>query len=364
MSLCAAFDIVEHSIVPMTPVYPSGPVYIASGPHENAACLYFVLRVEAKVCSTNAVATLMQHTAKRDPGSQTSPSDIILFPGKLPPHEFIRDSANVRCPKKLESIFNKCNLTVLEQRNLSKNQALFLETYPDANEEAISKVARYERLQFQFIHRSRREGCKYSLQVSLLAMISHNGIHDLIEISSCETPEIIVRGRSPASYTELGADKKSSEAKSKEPKESRHYGYVSPEPHPEVAAALDHYYGLELDARVSEFDVTDNLEGDVHGYEGFKFEASSPSLALVGPPPRFALPDLSQSLSATDSDFTSDEESTQVAQLINLPPPKLSNGHPVEVKTEPDELEEFTPQLTFDSAGFALEAGSEPSFEI
>ncbi|KAG5360383.1 Meiosis-specific transcription factor NDT80 [Yarrowia sp. B02] len=353
MSLCAAFDIVEHTIVPMTPMYPSGPVYIASGPHEHAHCLYFVQRVEARVVSTNTAATLMQHTAKRDPGSQTFPSDIVLYPGKLPPHEFIRDYANVRCPKKLNTIFNKCNLTLAQQGNLSPPQRQFLETYPDAGEEAIAKVARFERLQFQFIHRSRREGCKYRLQVSLLAMISHNEVHDLVEIATCHTPEIVVRGRSPASYSELGPSNKVCRNVLKEP---GHAGYGSPENSGPVTT-LD-YYGLEA---LSEFDVTDNLDGE-HKFGEFKCESPSPT---VDPrPPRFSLPDLSQSISESESDLTSDEE-TQVAQLLNLPPPKLSsNDEHVEVKAEPEQLEEFAPQLTFDTTGFALGAGSEVSFDI
>lgn len=359
MSLCAAFDIVEHAIVPMTPMYPSGPVYIASGPHENAHCLYFVLRVEARVCSTNAPATLMQHTAKRDPGSQTTPSDTILFPGKLPPHDFIRDNANVRCPKKLEVIFNKCNLTLAEQANLSKTQVRFLETYPDANEEAISRVARFERLQFQFIHRSRREGCKYRLQVSLMAMISHNDVLDLIDITSCHTPDIVVRGRSPASYTESGPGQKPCRSNANSTRQS---SYSSIPDLPGSPTSLD-FFGLG--ARLSEFDATDNLDGSHdREYEALKCESPSPS-GCTRSNRLYLMPDLSQSLSESESAFTSDED-TQVAQLLlKFPPPQLSsNGEHAEVKTEPDELKEFAPQLTFDASGFALEPGSEPSFEI
>ncbi|KAG5372729.1 Meiosis-specific transcription factor NDT80 [Yarrowia sp. C11] len=312
MSLCASFDIVEHSIVPMTPQYPSGPVYIASGPHENAHCLYFVLRVEARVCSTNAPATLMQHTAKRDPGSQTTPSDTILFPGKLPPHEFIRDTANARCPDKLEGIFNKCNLTLGEQANLSQAQAEFLKTYPDANEEAISRVARFERLQFQFIQRSRREGCKYRLQVCLMAMISHNDVHDLVQIASSHTPEIVVRGRSPASYTDSAAGQKSNRVISKS---TRSYSYASPEL-PGSPTTLD-FFGLGT--QLSEFDVTSHLNGgEDQVYAEFKCDSPSPTQSSRANR-LYLLTDLSQSLSVSESDFTSDEE-TQVAQmLLKLP---------------------------------------------
>ncbi|SEI30851.1 YALIA101S01e09098g1_1 [Yarrowia lipolytica] len=360
MSLCAAFDIVEHSIVPMTPPYPTGPVYIASGPHENAQCLYFVLRVEARVCSTNAPATLMQHTAKRDPGSQAAPSDTILFPGKLPPHEFIRDTANVRCPKRLEEIFDQVNLTLTEQANLSKTQVQFLETYPDANKAAISRVARFERLQFQFIHRSRREGCKYRLRVNLMAMISHNNVHDLIEIASSHTPEIVVRGRSPASYTESGSCQKPSRNSSKS---SKSCSYTSPGL-PGSPTTLD-FFGLGT--QLSEFDVTDNLGGGEDQAFG-EFNCESPSPTGSSRENRlYLLPDLSQSLSESESesDFTSDEDVQVTQLLLKLPPPQLStNGENVEVKSEPEELKEFAPQLTFDTTGFALEAGSEPSFEI
>lgn len=359
MSLCAAFDIVEHAIVPRTPTYPSGPVFIASGPHENAHCLYFVLRVEARVCATNAPATLMQHTAKRDPGSQTTPSDTILFPGKLPPHDFIRDNANVRCPKKLATIFNKCNLTLAEQANLTKTQVRFLETYPDATEEAISRVARFERLQFQFIHRSRREGCKYRLRVRLMAMISHNDMLDLIDITSCHTPEIVVRGRSPASYTESNPGQKPSGSNTKGSRQSSY----SPIPDLSGSPTTLDFFGLGT--QLAEFDVTDNLDGgDDRAFEAFKCESPSPTGGSRANR-LYMLPDMSQSLSESESAFTSDEDTHVTQLLLKLPPPQLSsNGDHAEVKTEPDELKEFTPQLTFDASGFALEPGSEPSFEI
>lgn len=336
MSLCAAFDVVEHidSGLQLTPRYPSSQIFISNDPDSLDACLYFVLRVEARVCGSESLATLVQHTAKRNPGSQTEPSDVVLFPGKLPPHTFIRDSANVRCPSKLERIFNTCHITARDQRGFSPGQKVFLKHYPGLEDSSVAQVARFERLQFQFIQRCRRESCKYRLRVILLAKTARRD--DLVEIASSYTPEVVVRGRSPASYT----------ASPKTPRARTTRVTREPSLSPTLLEEFRDIYAADK-----------SLDGELLEVPSSPF--SMPHTHQL------SLPDLSQSLSETEteSEFSSGEDAGEVALLMIKSPPQLSAS--TEIKIEGDTLEEFVPQLTFDTAGFALcESVSEVSFDL
>ncbi|WPK24822.1 hypothetical protein PUMCH_002114 [Australozyma saopauloensis] len=145
--------------------------------------------------------SLVQHTAKRDNGPQSSPSVYNIIPGDLPSHDTVREIANVR------------NLTKVAQSNLlffvsdeERQEYLdFYETglltqYP-ANE-PVSRAVRYDRIQFQYSAiEAGQKGTKvergFILKLSLFAVLNDGSA---VEICKATSPSLLIRGRSPSSY--------------------------------------------------------------------------------------------------------------------------------------------------------------------
>ncbi|KAJ8145394.1 hypothetical protein OY671_001539 [Metschnikowia pulcherrima] len=163
----------------------------------------------------STAVTLVQHTAKRDRGPQSSPPLYHAVPGELPAHSTMKSVANIRNGDKID----RCNrLFYLSKEDhqvaVRQNPACVLATYPEDCE--ISLVARYERIQFSSAGCGNRKSAStnnkhYVLVVQLL------GVTDVgnIVLASTQSPPLIVRGRSPSNYPLLDK-KEAKEAKAEE----------------------------------------------------------------------------------------------------------------------------------------------------
>lgn len=163
---------------------------------------YFALRIVAKCSDDSVNISLMQQTPKRDKGPQFSPPVFPAIPGELLDHETIRISCNKRNGSKVE---NMSKLFFLNKEDfLKENPSLknsILHNYPD---DSITKVARFERIQFTSLTRvksSLSNSNFFTLSVELLGITENDALllHPIL-LSSIETPPLIIRGRSPSKY--------------------------------------------------------------------------------------------------------------------------------------------------------------------
>lgn len=180
--------------------------------------LYFATRLVASCCEDNKEMNLVQHTAKRDKGPQIRPPIHPIIPGILPSHEIIRDASNIKNDskkKKYDTDFylhkGKLNLEEI-------NPNAIIHQYPADD---IIKVARYERVQFcSSINQKRPTNVvkHFKLTTVLGAVVLNDplktfyggdgltsptlidGQKTFIPVISTDTPELIIRGRSPSNY--------------------------------------------------------------------------------------------------------------------------------------------------------------------
>lgn len=160
---------------------------------------HLALRIVARCSEDNTEVKLVQHTAKRDRGPQSSPSVHPAVPGKLPDHDLVRRAANIRNGLKiqqLQHIFSYEKPTTRNKKRLKK--MIGLEHYP---EQTIARVARYERVQFCSSINNKRPPTStkhFKLFVELIGIPEDDG--DSVVIARTETAPLVIRGRSPSSY--------------------------------------------------------------------------------------------------------------------------------------------------------------------
>ncbi|KAK6459000.1 uncharacterized protein RJT20DRAFT_124128 [Scheffersomyces xylosifermentans] len=177
---------------------------------------FFAVNITSICCDDNLEIKLVQHTAKREHGSQNVPSICAIVPGEIPSHEIIKVSTNIRNPNKILQFSKFFYLDSKEYSKASSNS--ILSTYPQGS---ISTVVRYDRMQFAspFHHRSPTLNNKYfRIRIELLAYLS-DGTSTIIAYS--ETPPIIVRGRAPSNYLKDVVISKTTGMTSSSPPQSR-----------------------------------------------------------------------------------------------------------------------------------------------
>lgn len=180
--------------------------------------LYFATRLVASCCEDNKEMNLVQHTAKRDKGPQIRPPIHPIIPGVLPSHEIIRDASNIKNDskkKKYDTDFylhkGKIDLEEIDPNAI-------IHQYPADD---IIKVARYERVQFcSSINQKRPTNVvkHFKLTTVLGAVVLNDPLKTIYEgyglssptlidgqktfipVISTDTPELIIRGRSPSNY--------------------------------------------------------------------------------------------------------------------------------------------------------------------
>ncbi|KAL6931022.1 uncharacterized protein HGUI_02382 [Hanseniaspora guilliermondii] len=180
--------------------------------------LYFATRLVASCCEDNKEMNLVQHTAKRDKGPQIRPPIHPIIPGILPSHEVIRDASNIKNDSKKKKYDTDFYLHKgkLDLEDMDPNA--IIHQYPADD---IIKVARYERVQFcSSINQKRPTNVvkHFKLTTVLGAVVLNDplktfyggdgltspilidGQKTFIPVISTNTPELIIRGRSPSNY--------------------------------------------------------------------------------------------------------------------------------------------------------------------
>ncbi|CCE64643.1 hypothetical protein TPHA_0I01370 [Tetrapisispora phaffii CBS 4417] len=181
---------------------------------------YFAIKIKAMSDEDFSEINLIQHTAKRDKGPQSSPQLCPVIPSPLPKHQIIREASNVRNiakKKKYDSTFyfhREQNLDGFDIESL-------VNSYPN---DCIQKVARFERIQFASsinVKNPPQKNKYFRLHVILGAVIDgcefpsdsqyysnyenigmNNGsIECFVPLQEMRTPQLIIRGRSPSNYT-------------------------------------------------------------------------------------------------------------------------------------------------------------------
>ncbi|ODV59344.1 transcription factor NDT80, partial [Ascoidea rubescens DSM 1968] len=161
---------------------------------------YFALKLISKCSEDDTYINLVQHTAKRDRGPQFAPPVYPSVPGDLPNHTVIKEAANVRNGDKiakLDKIFYFNRNDYFSKEDLNKSSTC-LSNYP---KDKISKVARYERIQFASSINYRKPASSnrhFKLFVQLVAYTKNDNQEHVIAFT--ETPPLIIRGRSPSNY--------------------------------------------------------------------------------------------------------------------------------------------------------------------
>ena len=180
--------------------------------------LYFATRLVASCCEDSKEMSLVQHTAKRDKGPQIRPPIHPIIPGNLPSHEIIRDASNIKNDskkKKYDTDFylhkNKISIDKIDPNAI-------IHQYPADD---IIKVARYERVQFcSSINQKRPSNTvkHFKLTTILGAVVLNDPLRNFftsdnigsptlidgqktfVPLVSADTPELVIRGRSPSNY--------------------------------------------------------------------------------------------------------------------------------------------------------------------
>lgn len=146
--------------------------------------------------------TLVQHTAKRDHGPQSKPPIYNIIPGNLPGHNIIRLVSNIRNDAKVSSCNRLFFLDTLERYRLKDDFPKgLIATYPE--KDPVALAARYDRVQFQFAtsapgNNKSKHGKPFVLKISLSAIVE-DGLKFVV--ASVETPPLVIRGRSPSTYS-------------------------------------------------------------------------------------------------------------------------------------------------------------------
>lgn len=166
---------------------------------------YFAIRLVAKCSDDDVAISLIQHTAKRDKGPQFPPPIYPALPGDLPDHETVKASCNKRNNNKIENMnkiffFDRAQYYGDYALDSSKDHSI-LRNYPS---DSISKVARFERIQFTSSIRvkSTSTAARYfTLSCELLGIVEDEDSQiQPILLGSIESPPLVIRGRSPSSY--------------------------------------------------------------------------------------------------------------------------------------------------------------------
>lgn len=210
------YDKVNNKVNGFPPHHPSHPQNQPQNhpghPHHNqhagelrVPISYFAIRLVAKCSDEDVAISLIQHTAKRDKGPQFPPPIYPAVPSELPDHETVKVSCNKRNNNKIETMnkifyFDRGNYYQEYNLDSYKDQSI-LKSYPS---QSISKVARFERIQFTSSIRVKSTNTTaryFTLHVELLGIIEDEDLQiQPILLSSIESPPLIVRGRSPSSY--------------------------------------------------------------------------------------------------------------------------------------------------------------------
>ncbi|KAI5953846.1 hypothetical protein CANMA_004684 [Candida margitis] len=166
---------------------------------------YFAIRLVAKCSDDDVAISLIQHTAKRDKGPQFPPPIYPALPGDLPDHETVKASCNKRNGNKIENMnkvffFDRASYYGDYGLDSNKDRSI-LRNYPS---DSISKVARFERIQFTSSIRvkSTSTAARYfTLSCELLGIVEDEDSQiQPILLGSIESPPLVIRGRSPSSY--------------------------------------------------------------------------------------------------------------------------------------------------------------------
>ncbi|ODQ82325.1 hypothetical protein BABINDRAFT_31361, partial [Babjeviella inositovora NRRL Y-12698] len=173
--------------------------YVVDNFNNAVGVRFFGLKLISTCVEDGTFINLVQHTAKRDRGPQQAPPVYPAVPGKLPDHETIKEAANVRNSSKIEKINRLFYLSDMDYRNgvRSSDETNCLRGYPT---NIISKVARYERVQFSSSINYRKPTSvvrHFNLVVQLIAHLE-NGVD--VVVGFIESPSLIIRGRSPSNY--------------------------------------------------------------------------------------------------------------------------------------------------------------------
>lgn len=189
--------------------------------------IQFGINVMARLHQSNMEIGLVQHTTKRDKGPHGKPKMVPLVPSNLPDHESVRAITNMKRARKGSSLENAFYFHYPDEdirENTFSSEKPLINGYPSKH---INKVARFERLQFGTSSgiKTKNGNCKmFQLDIIVGVVIkAPQEFHleklpsvDLIEISKNgnntyfvhlierSTPPLVIRGRSPANYTEDG----------------------------------------------------------------------------------------------------------------------------------------------------------------
>lgn len=149
--------------------------------------------------------TLVQHTAKRDRGPQSEPPEYPIVPGELPPHEIMRELANIRNGPKI-SFYDRLFYVTEKEREQQEARGGIISTYPPACR--VAHVARYERIQFLTIAVGSRRAATTSSNLSFLEvhLIGITGGGQEVVLATRKTVPLTVRGRSPLNYRQKPAE--------------------------------------------------------------------------------------------------------------------------------------------------------------
>lgn len=145
--------------------------------------------------------TLVQHTAKRDRGPQFEPPEYLIVPGELPPHEIMRELANIRNGPKISFYDRLFYMLNKEREEITAKCDGIISTYPPDSRVAL--VARYERIQFQTIAIGSRRALTANSNLTFL-VIQFVGVADdgtEVVLASSTSAPLTIRGRSPLNYT-------------------------------------------------------------------------------------------------------------------------------------------------------------------
>ncbi|OBA19421.1 p53-like transcription factor, partial [Metschnikowia bicuspidata var. bicuspidata NRRL YB-4993] len=197
-TLVAAFQFVD---LPPDATATESFSYVDGAGEPRPVRAFKILLTSVCLEDSSTAVTLVQHTAKRDRGPQSSPPLYYAVPGDLPAHSTMKLVANIRNGDKID----RCNrlfylLKEDHQRAAESSPHCVLATYPRDCD--ISLVARYERIQFLSAGCGNRKLAStnnkhYVLVVQLLG-VTDLGLH--VVLASSQSPPLIVRGRSPSNY--------------------------------------------------------------------------------------------------------------------------------------------------------------------
>lgn len=198
-TLVAAFDFLDMDLKE----FLSETFTVVDNDNKEHPVKYFAIRLVSRCSEDGTAVNLVQHTAKRDRGPQFAPPTYPSIPGKLPNHNIVKEAANVRNQNKI----TKLNEIFYFNRQTQANEVDDISAIVDYPINEITKVARYERIQFASSINYRKPTANvkhFKLYVELVATTMEN--FDVL-VAATETPPLIIRGRSPSNYRAQKQDK-------------------------------------------------------------------------------------------------------------------------------------------------------------